>query len=253
MAMVTASLREAGYEVDQDDLNVKVHTDNFFRRNAVEEGLFFDTHRAYEFTQGKRDRRLERAVDRILHKTWWDGYDAYLFSCYLSQNATNFAMFLCIGHVLRRKFPSQPFVMGGNCASFLTDDIFAASVRSKVLDFAIEGPGEHSIVQLLNSLEQKGEVSHVPGLIYMRGDTVARNPRVAPRLPIRADFEGLPMDLYTYPCSSRHSSGSIRDDKDVLILPYKFTNGCPHRCAFCFVPPIDTFAYKSVDEVLDPK
>ncbi len=90
------------------------------------------------------------------------------------------------------------------------------------LDFAIQGEGEEILPELVSVLEQGGELSEIPSLIFRQDRELRVNPR-----PSKA------LDLDTVPIPDR-------DILDVhhLYLTSRAVNlhvsrGCPFRCSFC--------------------
>lgn len=251
MAMITASCRDAGYSVDQDDLNIKLHTDNFKTGLHVGESEFLRIERIVDFVQGKSDDQLEKVLRIILDKTNWDNFDAYLFSCITNRNMTHIATLLGIGYLLKKRYPGKPFIAGGpGLAWFFSDAFFREMRKYNVLDFIIQGRGEESILELFEALKKDQPLDKVRGLIFERSGEVHRNPPVECSIQITGDYDGLPLDLYRQRCLAKYAQGKIKADQDILILPYSVSSGCPHRCAFCLWSAGKNFKHKSITEVV---
>jgi len=93
-----------------------------------------------------------------------------------------------------------------------------------LFDSAIVLQGEQNLLQLIETLEQDGDLSSVPNLLYREGRSIRVNdpapPRPAKSLPA-PDFEGLPLERYLSPTP---------------VIPLLASRGCYWgRCAFCNV------------------
>ncbi len=250
MTMVTSALRGAGFDVDQPDLNSIFHTENYIYGENGDEDVFFDCSRVLSFIKGGTDSRLQKAITNILRKTEWDGFDAFLFSCYTIRNVSSIMIYLSMAYLLRKRFPSLIFVVGGrHFPAHVTDSLWNFMREFSLADFIIKGPGESSVVRLFSALGGSTPLDDIPGLIHDKNGIMQRNPESFTPVPILGDFGGLDMELYSYPCTSGYSKGRIKEDNRILVIPYLFTNGCPHNCAFCFASS-KHFKTKSVSEVV---
>lgn len=99
------------------------------------------------------------------------------------------------------------------------------------IDYGIIGEGEYTMLELVQALENKSDISSIRGLIYKReidcivsnGERIVEN---IDSLPVPARHL-LPMDLY-----------------HCVITETPFTTmissrGCPSKCGFCFKQPSD--------------
>ncbi len=119
----------------------------------------------------------------------------------------------------KRERPDATVILGG---------IGPTGVAAQILeyfpfiDIIILGEGEHTIVDLMRTLESGGRLDRVRGIIHRREDAIILNP---PRPRIR-DLDSLPfpayhkVDLNQYTCTG-------------LIT----ARGCPFQCTFCDVAP----------------
>lgn len=251
-AMVAAVCRRAGFYVDQDDLNIKLHSNNYIFHQQVGESCYFDVQRVLKFIEGKKDRHLEKTTEWILSLSAWDGFDAFLFSCYAARNFSCISILGCLGFLLKKRFPQTPVIAGGPYLTWLmSDEIFRVFVRRKALDYMIDGPGESNVVDLLTHVPDSGVFSKIPGLVYLSDGKVRRNEKLSPSVSSVGDFRGLPMDSYRHKCLAKWGRGLLREDEDILVLPYSFTNGCPFQCAFCFIVSPKKFQHKSERKVVE--
>lgn len=129
-------------------------------------------------------------------------------------------------HLLKQAIPAAKVVFGGPQITLQPEN--ALSCQST--DFAIQGEGEHSFVQLIDALEKNLIPASIPGLIFRKlggTDLHTNNP-----MPIQ--------NLDELPFPSRHLLDWNNYDIDrCSLVPTKrvFTlsssRGCPHRCTYC--------------------
>ena len=245
MVSITSALRLAGYQVDQDDLNIKFHHDNYHSNRGLSLTAFFDIKRILAFVQGREDKYLKNILEIIIEKTDWEGFDAYLFSCNSAYNPSGRMIFIGMAYLLRKRYSSKPFVLGGRFDMPL--DLFKDLFDMNILDYVIKGPGEKSILSLLSVLDDGGQdFSSIGGLYWVEQGVAKSNEKSCSEIPLRPDFSGLPLNLYKFSCDNKSS-----ECRDIFILPYRFTNGCPYSCAFCFYSHIKPFCHKEVEVVVE--
>jgi len=90
-------------------------------------------------------------------------------------------------------------------------------------DFAVEGEGEYTLLELVQSLCGTKEREEIPGLIWRRGNQVVVNER---RPPIE-DLDALPFPAYEHFELEKYLCSVDRR------LPLLTSRGCPYRCSFC--------------------
>ncbi len=135
---------------------------------------------------------------------------------------------IALSKEFKRKHPGVPILWGGYFASLYTD----ATLNAGYVDFAVRGPGEDTIVELLAALRGSRKFTGIRGLSFK--DDFGLHVHNATR-PIRSpnDFPLLPY----------HRLSSI----ERYLLPtflgrrtavHQASIGCPYRCQFCGVVPI---------------
>jgi anaerobic magnesium-protoporphyrin IX monomethyl ester cyclase len=128
----------------------------------------------------------------------------------------------------RRNHPGVPIVWGGYFPSLYA----TAALNAPYVDFAVRGPGEDAIVELLAALREKKSPRHILGLSWK---DPFQFPVHNPDRPLRSpnDFPELPY----------HRLGSV----EKYLLPtflgrrtavHNASLGCPFRCRFCGVVPV---------------
>jgi anaerobic magnesium-protoporphyrin IX monomethyl ester cyclase len=141
-------------------------------------------------------------------------------------------------HVLKKKFPQIPIVIGGHIALDNTDLL----LKSVGCDFVIIGYGERKIEYLVEYLEGNREIAAIPGLAYLsegeveinRGDIFFKNIDEIP-LP---SYELIDMEYYitanendpTLEQYLKKTGKSAPPNRSFFIIAAR---GCTDRCTFC--------------------
>lgn len=100
----------------------------------------------------------------------------------------------------------------------------------KSFDFGVIGEGELTVRELINSLEQGGETSDVPGIIFRKLDSLVKT---APMI-FSEDLDSLPFPawdlLADFPNNYCPPPFRFKKLPAVYIVT---TRGCPYKCIFC--------------------
>jgi len=118
--------------------------------------------------------------------------------------------------------PAIKVIFGGVHSSFMYEEVFQ---RSPHVDFVVRGEGEHTIVELLQCLQNSGDLSKVQGIAYREnGKVFTTKPR-----PLINDLDqtSFAWDLldwqdYTYYILPGSRLGAIDSSR-----------GCEQQCTFC--------------------
>lgn len=114
--------------------------------------------------------------------------------------------------------PDLITVMGGPHVSFHVNQTLEAFPE---LDFIVRGEGEQTVVQLVESIQHKADLTAIDGIAYRNGlqivQTVTRKPADVNQLPLPARHH-IPLGRYR-----------------ALGMPVSMTSsrGCPFKCIFC--------------------
>jgi radical SAM superfamily enzyme YgiQ (UPF0313 family) len=107
-----------------------------------------------------------------------------------------------------------------------SDQYFAHGV-----DYIIRGEGEETLVELLHSLDQKSDVSLLPGIAFRQGGETI----VTPSRPLMRDLDSLPL-----PAWDLADIGAYRQIwmkyHGYFSLNLATTRGCPFKCNWCAKP-----------------
>lgn len=143
--------------------------------------------------------------------------------------------------------PSVITVGGGGC--FTSEPLVASELIG--VDYAVIGEGEITDVELLQTLENKGDVSHVEGIVYkMQGGGYLQTP---PREQITdidsipfPCYEGFDMELWLDNQRVSNEYFAAYSDKP-RMMPMILGRSCPFQCKFCFHPTGNRYVVRSLD------
>jgi radical SAM superfamily enzyme YgiQ (UPF0313 family) len=176
----------------------------------------------YVIVDGNLDPAPERTLERILHE-----HSVELLAVSVMPGPQMVAA-IELSRYVRTTAPRIPIVWGGYFPSLYPQ----AALNANYVDFAIQGQGEETIVELLAALRASRDFSIIRGLAYK--DAFGLTVQTA-RRPLRSpgDFPLLPY----------HRLGPV----EKYLLPtflgrrtavHHASIGCPFRCQFCGVVPV---------------
>ncbi|HYN44751.1 MAG TPA: cobalamin-dependent protein [Candidatus Limnocylindrales bacterium] len=105
------------------------------------------------------------------------------------------------------------------------------TLKDKNIDFVILGEGEYTFRDIINTLNEDGDLSKIDGIGYRKNKKITIIPKTKfidnlDELPLPARHL-LPMDIYSKAASPH--SGFKRSPFTTMIS----SRGCPQRCTFC--------------------
>ena len=172
----------------------------------------------YVVIDGNVDSEPRETLDRVMQET-----PAELLAVSVMPGPQMVAA-LPLCREFREKYPSVPIVWGGYFPSLYTD----AVLNSDYVDYAVRGPGQDTVVELIAALRSGSDLGAIAGLSYTDNGGTHRH---SPERPF-----GSPND---YPWPPYH-----RIDTAKYILPtflgrrtavHEASLGCPYSCNFCGV------------------
>ena len=229
---ITSYLRQNGIQIDQDDLNIKVHYDNAFSSDPykkIECEIFLDEPRVVDYLNGNKDPEVQKEVEKIASKSDFKNYDTVLFSIPDNRNSSHILISLCMAKYLKET--TNPIIIVGGI--FYSIDSLGYAYSDRHIDFKIFGPGESALMELLRNIsDNSGDISGIKErALYGNYHSL-----------VRPDFDGLPLEQYRYKsiCSdyshySEDMAGIMKgfDNSNLSVFPLKFIRGCPFGCIFC--------------------
>ncbi len=138
---------------------------------------------------------------------------------------------------LREEFPGTVMVWGGYFAS----NQYQVVLESGLVDFVINGPGDHAFPELIDALENGQPYEGVRSLIFRREGKIIKTPKED--LVDQVGLPTLPYDRLDrfYPMQ-RYLGKTYLGTR---TLAYHSSMGCPFTCSFCAVVPIFEARWKA--------
>jgi radical SAM superfamily enzyme YgiQ (UPF0313 family) len=121
-----------------------------------------------------------------------------------------------------RRTCAAPLILGGSGFSIFPDVL----LRELEADFGIQGEGEASFPALLRALEERTDCSHVPGLVYRRGNTIIANPSQR-------------LNMAELPSASRPDLIMDYYIRETGMMNVQTQRGCSCHCDYCTYPLIE--------------
>jgi len=124
---------------------------------------------------------------------------------------------------VRARFPQVPIVWGGYFASNYTN----AALNTSYVDYAVRGQGEHTFLQLIDAMRDRGDFKSIFGLSYKANGIVQHNPE----RPLRPPDEFPPLPYHRIP-AEKYLLPTFLGRRTAV---HQASIGCPFRCNFCGV------------------
>lgn len=187
------------------------------------------------------DQFLEQTdTDTLCKMIIKDRYDVVGISCLTPSDS----VIRKLGRALRMADPKIRLVLGNTHAGYFAEDFLSDGT----FDVVVHGEGEQTFVHLLNAFSSDEPLSQVPGISYVQGKTITRNPQ----RPLVKNLDDLPFPAWDKVDLNRylyHPSLFIYGQSP---LPIQASRGCSHRCYMCTQDAMhQKFRKRSVDSVLD--
>lgn len=134
-----------------------------------------------------------------------------------------------------------PTVMGGTHATYFPETCL------EHCDYVVLGEGDETIIDLVHTLSDRGDLTQVAGIAYKVNGQVRRTaPRPGPK-----KFDTVP----DYSLIQGYRRMGILDflySRRVPLLTAQSSRGCPHGCTFCIVKTMfpDGYRKRSIDSVI---
>jgi radical SAM superfamily enzyme YgiQ (UPF0313 family) len=126
-----------------------------------------------------------------------------------------------------------PVVIGGVHATFRPEEALTYA------PYCVRGEGEETILELVDALNNRKNLSEIAGLSYIEDGQFHHNPQ----RPLLCDLDTIPFpDL-----------SIIKGVEKMKITPIVTSRGCPFACSFCSVTPMFGRRYRmrSIESILD--
>lgn len=223
--IVTASLRDAGCDVDLHDLNSDLW--RMWRAGEFTKAdlrPFYDERAVLDYVGGARNDFLDSFADRLLAGKDIEPAQVVGISAGGDFSFLEMQSAVVIGAHIKRHY-GKPIVLGGNNLDYLMQfhDAFHSWWSAVITHFdaAVTGPGEDVFVDLVGKLARErtqlpmARPAPSPGVARLLGDTVLRAPDAAHRI-LAPDFDGLRLDDYHNFVRDRPTASPRKQEADEM-------------------------------------
>lgn len=125
--------------------------------------------------------------------------------------------------MVKRISPDTVTIGGGHFFSAMPE----YSLRNyKSLDFVVRWEGEETLLELLNTLREGGDLKKVMSISFRDGERIVNTP---PR-PLIKNLDTLPIPAYDLVDTDKYAPFGMLWRKSVTVQRGR---GCPHDCSFC--------------------
>lgn len=240
MAGIYSFLKERGYDITQEDLNVsdfcRDHRPAHLKNRKLLLGLLSCKKRLADYLAGNSDSGIDHLVSSYLSGSDLNGVDVLLLSV-MSEDSCSSVLAMLIARYFKLNSSGKIVIAGGEWyqRAHIYDN-FGIYNSLKAIDYHIMGPGELSLDMLLRKIRGDSiDLKDISGLSYCNRGEIIRNEVTAQPVLGQVSFYGLPIERYRWNDSKFfiQRSPQIFSDKSILVLPVKNIVGCPNRCAFC--------------------
>jgi radical SAM superfamily enzyme YgiQ (UPF0313 family) len=120
-------------------------------------------------------------------------------------------------HLVKKVFPLTTVVMGGYHPTFNHQEI----LDKDYVDVVVMGEGEYTLLELVQTLEEGGDLSQVRG--------IALENQVNPPRPLITDMDALPFPARHLLPMDHYKMLNMKTGMATMIT----SRGCPMQCSFC--------------------
>lgn len=144
-----------------------------------------------------------------------------------------------LAQILKKHHPGKPVIVGGSVGS----SIPRIMLEKNPVDIVCIGEGEETSVDLIRTLEKKGDLAKVKGIWYKDGLGAIRQTEKRPpigdldKIPLPA-WDSFPIDIYLRnpvgaPNRNKWIDGSAQASAPLSMNLFA-TRGCPYQCIYCY-------------------
>jgi len=142
-----------------------------------------------------------------------------------------------ISYIIKSNRPDLPVLVGGPIAMNLQEII----LKNSKIDILIMGEGEKTVISLIHTLLDKGDLNNVKGISYLENNK-CKSTSVSVRID---DLDSLPFPAYhLFPFKSYLKNRNFSTD----IIG---SRGCPYQCTFCFRNFGSAVRFRSVNSIIE--
>lgn len=132
-----------------------------------------------------------------------------------------------IARQIKAHLPETYIIIGGPHVSSLGKETM---LKFSEFDFAVQGEGELTLVELLEAIDQQKDLATVHGILYREHQEL----KVTPERVIQKALDHLPMPAWDLlPDFPRNYNPAVYDFPSQPVATFSASRGCPFHCKFC--------------------
>lgn len=144
--------------------------------------------------------------------------------------------------IIHKHRPDVKIILGGSLGSSIPELV----LRETSVDMIVSGEGENTAVDIINTMESKGDYENVPGIIYLKEGNVCRTET----RKLIDDIDELPMpawDMFNMRFYINEPTWLFMVPKADIVT----TRGCPYNCTFCYKGTFgNKYRYRSAENIV---
>ena len=135
-----------------------------------------------------------------------------------TMSGSQIAYGLKVAKWIRERNPSVPLVWGGVHPSLCP----TSTIQSQYVDIVVRGEGEETLLEVVRTLENDGNLREVRGITYTDEDRIINNP------------DNPFIDLNTLDLPAYDLLQIEKYPHAMEMFEYESSRGCPFNCLFCY-------------------
>jgi len=230
ISRLTSYLKSKGFNVKQENLDVKCFYHNFVAKSdddKIDLNIFNDYGRVTNFLMGKADLYIEENIQKMLNYLGTDKTNLIGFSIPFDEQ---YLISLCLAKKIKEKIYTK-IVLGGQGVTWKAFEILE---KFNFIDYVIKGEGEASLPILCGMLKNNKMIKKkIPGLVYRGESSICEN-KIK-----NCNLNNIPVPSYEnielyFKIKQMGIIGGIN-------IPYQISRGCNGKCIFCGFDNNDIF------------
>jgi len=175
-------------------------------------------------------------------------FDAVGFGCIV----TGYKIVKELTRIVKKVHPAAWVIVGNSVASSVPETL----LQNTAVDIAVIGEGDVTIVDVLDCLDQGGDLQTVDGIYYRDQDQIKKTP---PR-KIIADINKIPFPEWELFDVQRYLEMSCKyvsepypmEMEKIRAFPVNTARGCAFKCTFCYhVFRNEKYRYRSPSSIIE--
>lgn len=128
-----------------------------------------------------------------------------------------------IASLIKKRNDNIKIVLGGPHATYDYNNL----LKNYPIDYVVVGEGEYTLLDLVRTLDKKGNLSNINGLAYRQNDKIIVSPARQPNMQLD-DLPYPARHLVDFNAYFDYFTPDLRD-----VVQIMGSRGCPYKCAFC--------------------